>query len=181
MYLCIFDPIRVMVASAGVSQGTGTQPAYAAFHPRCSKIKVRKTCILICSPLTMTIQAMYDMFYPAFVFSPCSGFGCVGWRVSQGTGTQHACSGFHHRQLKIRKVCNFVFDILTTHNAYPSYVKHVLGNVFVLFTLIWYLVPGGRGLRRNGTKRSYMHASLHLCTVVPQKLNCVTCNFRYCD
>ena len=41
------------------------------------------------------------------------------------------------------------FDIVTTHNDHPSYVKHVLGRIYVFFTLFGYQVRGGGGLPRD--------------------------------
>ena len=35
------------------------------------------------------------------------------------------------------------FDIVTTQNDHPSYVKHVLGCIYVFFTLFGYWVGGG--------------------------------------
>ena len=37
------------------------------------------------------------------------------------------------------------FDILTTENDHPRYVKHVLGRIYVFFTLFGYWVGGGGG------------------------------------
>ena len=44
------------------------------------------------------------------------------------------------------------FDIVTTQNDHPRYVKHVLGRIYVFFTLFWYQVGGGGGggLPRDG-------------------------------
>ena len=44
------------------------------------------------------------------------------------------------------------FDIVTTQNDHPSYVKHVLGCIYVFSTLFGYWVGGGgppKGLVRN--------------------------------
>ena len=41
------------------------------------------------------------------------------------------------------------FDIVTTQNDHPSYVKHVLGCIYVFFTLFGYPVGGGGGLPRD--------------------------------
>ena len=41
------------------------------------------------------------------------------------------------------------FDIVTTQNDHPSYAKHVLGRIYVFFTLFGYQVGGG-GLPRDG-------------------------------
>ena len=37
------------------------------------------------------------------------------------------------------------FDIMTTQNDHASYVKHVLGSMYVFSTLFRYWVPGGGG------------------------------------
>ena len=37
------------------------------------------------------------------------------------------------------------FDIVTTQNDHPRYVKHVLGCIYVFFTLFGYQVRGGGG------------------------------------
>ena len=39
----------------------------------------------------------------------------------------------------------YVFDTMITQNDHPSYVKHVLGLIYVLFTLFGYWVSGGVG------------------------------------
>ena len=45
----------------------------------------------------------------------------------------------------------YFFDIVTTQNDHPSYGKHVLGRIYVFFTLIGYQVrKGGGGLPRDG-------------------------------
>ena len=44
------------------------------------------------------------------------------------------------------------FDIVTTSNDHPSYVKYVLGRIYVVFTLFGYYVQGGgspKGLVHN--------------------------------
>ena len=38
------------------------------------------------------------------------------------------------------------FDIVTTQNDHPRYVKHVLGRIYVFFTLFGNQVRGGGGL-----------------------------------
>ena len=37
------------------------------------------------------------------------------------------------------------FDIVTTQNDHPRYAKHVLGRIYVLFTLFGYQIGGGGG------------------------------------
>ena len=41
------------------------------------------------------------------------------------------------------------FDIVTTQNDISSYAKHVLGRIYVFFTLFGYWVGGGGGLPRD--------------------------------
>ena len=46
----------------------------------------------------------------------------------------------------------YFFDIVTTQNDHPSYGKHVLGRIYVFFTLFGYQVGGGgspKGLVHN--------------------------------
>ena len=45
------------------------------------------------------------------------------------------------------------FDIVTTQNDHPRYVKHVLGRIYVFFTLFGYQVRGGGG----GAPRGLVH------------------------
>ena len=48
------------------------------------------------------------------------------------------------------------FDIVTTQNDHPRYVKHVLGRIYVFFTLLGYQVGGGGGVSQGiGTQPAY--------------------------
>ena len=48
------------------------------------------------------------------------------------------------------------FDIVTTQNDHPRYVKHVLGRIYVFFTLFGYQVRGGGGGSQGiGTQPAY--------------------------
>ena len=46
----------------------------------------------------------------------------------------------------------YFFDIVTTQNDHPRYVKHVFGRIYVFFALFGYQVGGGGGggLPRDG-------------------------------
>ena len=46
------------------------------------------------------------------------------------------------------------FDIVTTQNDHPRYVKHVLGRIYVFFTLFGYQVGGGGG---GGAPKGWVH------------------------
>ena len=49
------------------------------------------------------------------------------------------------------------FDILTTQNDHPRYVKHVLGRIYMFLTLFGYLVGGGGGgLPRDWTFQPFL-------------------------
>ena len=52
---------------------------------------------------------------------------------------------------KIEVFESYFFDIVTTQNDHPRYIKHVLGRIYVFFTLFGYYVRGwaGGGLPRD--------------------------------
>ena len=91
------------------------------------------------------------MFKAVFTcFSPYLGNRSRGGGGgSQGIGTQPALAVFHPRQLKNPSLRTFFFDIVITQNDHPRYVKHVLGRIFLFFTLFGYLAGGGGGLPRD--------------------------------
>ena len=47
------------------------------------------------------------------------------------------------------------FDIVITYNDHPRYVKHVLGRIYVFFTLFGYWVGGGGVSQGMGTQPAY--------------------------
>ena len=49
----------------------------------------------------------------------------------------------------------YFFDIVTTQNDHPSYGKHVLGRIYVFFTLFGYQVGGGGVSQGIGTQPAY--------------------------
>ena len=48
----------------------------------------------------------------------------------------------------------YFFDIVTTQNDHPRYVKHVLGRIYVFFALFGYQVGGG-GSQGTGAQPAY--------------------------
>ena len=50
---------------------------------------------------------------------------------------------------KIEVFETYFFDIVTTQNDHPSYVKHVLGRIYVFLTVFGYQVGGGGGSPRG--------------------------------
>ena len=48
------------------------------------------------------------------------------------------------------------FDIVTTRNDISSYAKHVLGRIYVFFTLFGYQVGGGGVSQGTGAQPAYV-------------------------
>ena len=78
------------------------------------------------------------MFFTLFGYWPHGG------GVSQGIGTQPAMRVFtlDSSKMEVFKTC--FFDIVTTQYDHPSYLKHVLGRIYMFFTLFGYWVGVGR-------------------------------------
>ena len=53
---------------------------------------------------------------------------------------------------KIEVFETYFFDIVTTQNDHPRYVKHVLGRIYVFFTLFGVLGQGGGVSQGMGTQ-----------------------------
>ena len=61
---------------------------------------------------------------------------------------------------KIEVFETYFFDTMITYNEHPSYVKHVLGRIYVFFTLFGYWAHGGGVSQGIGTQPAY--AVFHL-------------------
>ena len=61
-------------------------------------------------------------------------------------------------KMEVFKTC--FFDIVTTQNDHPRYVKHVLGRIYVFFALFGYQVGGGGG-GSQGTGAQPAYAVFH--------------------
>ena len=81
------------------------------------------------------------------------GIGRGGGGV-QGIGTQPAYAFFHPGQLKNR---SFPHLFLITQNDHPRYGKHVLGCIYVFFTLFGYWAHGGGGVETGLVHKLLMH------------------------
>ena len=57
---------------------------------------------------------------------------------------------------EVFKTC--FFDILTTQYDHPSYLKHILGRIYMFFNLFWYWVLGGGG--GGGAPKGMVHSLL---------------------
>ena len=49
-----------------------------------------------------------------------------------------------HLKIEVSETC--FFDIMTTQNDHPTYVKHVSSSIYVIFTSFGYWVQGGGGI-----------------------------------
>ena len=71
-----------------------------------------------------------------------------------GRYTTCLCSFSPHADQKSKFSKLVFFDIVTTQNDHPSYAKHVLGRIYVFFTLFGYQVGGGGG---GGAPKGRVH------------------------
>ena len=56
---------------------------------------------------------------------------------------------------KIEVFETYIFDIVTTQYDHPSYVKHVLGRIYMFFTLFGYWAHGAGG--GGGARKGVVH------------------------
>ena len=77
---------------------------------------------------------------------------------------------------KNRSFRNLFFDIVTTQNDISSYAKHVLGRIYVFFTLFGYQLGGGGVSQGTGAQPAYevfhpgqLKNGSHLAEVVRSK------------
>ena len=73
------------------------------------------------------------MFFTLFGYWVLSGGG-----GGQGIGTQLAYVVFHRDNLEMEVFETCFYVIVTTQYDHPSYVKHVLGRIHMIFTLFGY-------------------------------------------
>ena len=62
-------------------------------------------------------------------------------------------------KIEVFKTC--FSDIVTNQNDHPSYVKHVLGRIYVFLTIFGYQVGGGGGGGSQGTGAQPAYAAFH--------------------
>ena len=125
MFFTLFGYWAPGGGGGGGSQGIGTQPAYAVFHPGQLKnlkrpSKIRKACF---SPYLC-------VFHPIWVFGAGGGGGSnLDWC------TTCLCTFSSQNSSKIEVSETYFLDIVITSNDHPRYVKHVLARIYVFFTL----------------------------------------------
>ena len=86
------------------------------------------------------------MFHPIWVLGAKGG----GGGLPRDWYTTCSCSFSPWAAQKSKFPKLIFFDIVTTQKAYPSYVKHVLGSIYVCFTLFGYWVRRGGGAVSQG-------------------------------
>ena len=122
------------------------------FTPSSSKIEVFETC----SFDIVNTRNDHPRYVKHVLGRVCVFFILFGGTGggSQGIGTQPVNAVFQPGQLKIEVFESGFFDIVTTQNDHPRYLKHFLGRIYVFFTLFGYQVRGGGG---GGSPRGLVH------------------------
>ena len=122
------------------------------FTPGSSKIEVSETCFFY----ILTTQNDHPSYVKHVLgritcFSPYLGIrsGGGGWGLPRDGCTTCLCSFFTADSSKIEVYETCFFDIVTTQNDHPSYVKHVLGPIYVFFTYLGIRSGGGGGASRG--------------------------------
>ena len=86
------------------------------------------------------------MFWAAFgCFSPYLGIGLGGGGAPKGLVHNLLMQFFTLDSSRMAVFKSCFFDIVTTQYDHPSYLKHILGRIWVFFTLFGYWVGGGGG------------------------------------
>ena len=145
VFTCFSPDLRVRSGGGGrAPKGRVHNLLMQFFNPDSSKMEVFETCFFdIVITLNYHPRYVKHVLGRIYVFHPIWILGPRGGGVSQGIGTQPAYVVCHPGQLKNRSFRNLFFYIVTTQNDHPSYGKHVLGRIYVFFTLFGYQVGGG--------------------------------------
>ena len=131
------------------------------FNPDSSKIEVFETCFFD----IVTTQNDHPRYVKHVLGRIYVFFTLFGYQVGGGGGGGGgAPKGRVHNLLmqlfnpdssKIEVFETCFFDIVTTQNDHPRYVKHVLGRIYVFFTLFGYQVGGGGVSQGTGAQPAY--------------------------
>ena len=117
------------------------------FNPDSSKIEVFETCFFDILTTQNDISS-YAKHILGRIYVFFTLFGCWvrGGGVSpKGRVHNLLMQFFNPDSSKMEVFETYFFDIVTTQNDHPSYGKHVLGRIYVFFTLFGYQVGGGGG------------------------------------
>ena len=135
------------------------------FNPDSSKIEVFETCFfdIVTTQNDISSYAKH-VLGRIYVF-----FTLFGYQVGGGGGGGSPKGRVHNllmqffnpdsSKIEVFETC--FFDIVTTRNDHPSYGKHVLGRIYVFFTLFGYQVGGGGGGGSQGTGAQPPYAVFH--------------------
>ena len=127
------------------------------FTPDSSKIEVFETCFFD----IVTTQNDHPRYVKHVLGRIYVFFTLFGYQVGGGGGGGAPKGRVHNllmqffnpdsSKIEVFETC--FFDIVTTQNDHPRYVKHVLGRIYVFFTLFGNQVRGGGG----GALRGLVH------------------------
>ena len=134
-------------SGGGCLQGTGCTTCLCSFHPGQLKNRSFETCFFD----IVTTQNDHPRYVKHVLgriscFSPYLGNQVGGGGGGSRTGANLLMQLFNPDSSKIEVFETCFFDIVTTQNDHPRYVKHVLGRIYVFFTLFGNQVGGGGGL-----------------------------------
>ena len=119
------------------------------FNPDSSKIEVFETCFFdIVTTQNDHPRYAKHVLGRIYVFFTLFGYQVGGggrWGAPKGRVHNLLMQLFNPDSSKIEVFETCFFDIVTTQNDHPSYAKHVLGRIYVFFTLFGYQVGGGGG------------------------------------
>ena len=122
------------------------------FTPGSSKIEVFELCFFdIVTTQNDHPRYVKHVLGRVYMFSsPYLGIGRMGGgspkRLVHNLLMQFSTLG--SSKIEVFEIC--FNDIVATQNDHPRYVKHVLGHIYIFFTIFWVLGPGVGGVPRDG-------------------------------
>ena len=106
-----------------------------------SKIEVFETCVYD----IVTTQYDHPRYLRHVLGRIYMFFTLFGYWVPQGIVHNLLMQFFTLNSSKIEVFETCVYDIVTTQYDHPRYLRHVLGRIYMFFTLFGYWVPQGIG------------------------------------
>ena len=122
-----------------------------------SKIEVFKTCFfdIVTTGNDHPRYAKHVLGRIYMFFTLLGNWPHGGGGGSQGIGTSLLMQFFTPGSSKIEVFETCFSDVVTTQNDHPRYVKHVLGRIYMFFTLFGYWPHGGGGGAPKGLVQAY--------------------------